>query len=95
MDVEINSDTFEYALNAIECPMKTLCSLHCKHDDSLLVIAVAIPASVVTAEIAIGTAIGAIIVTDDNTILAPAITPDTEYTATSIAVILRLYFFIC
>ena len=92
MDVEINSDNFEYVLNAIECLLRTLCSCRCKQDDNLFVIAVANPASVVTEEIAIGMAIGEIIITDNNTIPAPAITLDIKETATSIAVIFRLYF---
>ncbi|KAL3882460.1 hypothetical protein ACJMK2_028797 [Sinanodonta woodiana] len=47
-----------------------------------------------TNKIAIGTAIGTIIVTEDSIIPVPAITPLTEYTVTSMAVILLRYFLI-
>ena len=51
-------------------------------------------AIVVAAEIAIGTAIGAIMVTVDKITPALAITPDTEYTVMSMIATLRRYFFI-
>ena len=93
-DDEIIDDNFNDASDTIEYLNKYPCSFYCEHDDNFLVIAVATPAIVVTADIAIGTAIGAIIATEDSIIPAPAITPDTEYTVTSMTVILLRYFFI-
>ena len=78
MHVEINADNLDEASTTMLYREIASRSLLCEHDDIFLVIAVVIPASVVIADIAIGTATGAIIVTDERMIPADANTPDIE-----------------